>query len=241
MREEAVEGYDAGHNIIDTSKNLLIHISSLPTPLFSKNDEQPLSTENLEQERKDQVNEIVNLDLQSKKSSKAEKREKKGIVSKLINKKKGKPKPLPIRREKAGNETEAMWDSTTRKTTYQEDEPLNKEQIQEGIVNGQKAILAILESTETELELFNIDKSPLGFIIFERLIKLNSNLANVTSLDLKCNKLENQWIKVIANSNFFNLTSLDLSANNIGDEGAQALANGNFFNLKDLRLISNNI
>ncbi|WP_264685384.1 AAA family ATPase [Wolbachia endosymbiont (group B) of Parapoynx stratiotata] len=74
---------------------------------------------------------------------------------------------------------------------------------------------------------------------------VNGNLANLTSLNLACNTIDDEGAialaKALTNGNLKNLTSLNLSFNDIGDEGAKALTNGNLKNFTSLDVNCNKI
>lgn len=112
-----------------------------------------------------------------------------------------------------------------------------------------------------------IDISPQGLMAFERALKINVSLQNLTSLDLGQNEIGdggakalisrsltalrelNLWgtdlgdegVITLAKGNFAALTSLNVSFNDIGADGAKALAKANFTALRELNLGYNHI
>jgi len=128
--------------------------------------------------------------------------------------------------------------------------------------------LSFLAKNHPNLRVLNLDNNNLDDDAAK--VLGTGNLKNLTSLDLRCNRIGHEGAKAIAESqtlknlislslssnrigedgaislsnskNLLNLTSLDFSDNDIGDEGVMALANSKYLtNLTSLNLESNRI
>jgi hypothetical protein len=97
-------------------------------------------------------------------------------------------------------------------------------------------IIEFVEKYGTDIKTFNLVRLPVSF---EELEELLSYLPNLHSLGVRCCKIDEQSVQLIADSESLeNLSSLDLSGNLLSLKSVQSIANSeNLMNLSSLELI----